>query len=316
MAASADEHAAPQARGLVVAVLDFGFADTSGEARDQSPEHRARIEGLAAGLKGDLAREGGVRIVNPICRPEPCEVGETPLDEVLRAAKEAGADLVVMGAVHKMSTLVQWAKTLDVRVADSEVLAEKLYSFRGDSDEAYARAEAFMSRDVLAALAAERGPEPRSPVKLAVFGFELLDVSGGAGVIAADDIDKEQLRLATEMARQLIGRSGRYALVDVDKAPPGVEGADRNAAEAHSLHECNGCDAALAEKLGADQSLVGVVTRVTRTDYNVTYTLRDAHTGKIVAVEQTDMRVGANYSWPRGARSLIRDKFLASDVAR
>jgi len=52
------------------------------------------------------------------------------------------------------------------------------------------------------------------------------------------------------------------------------------------------------------------VTRVTRTDYNVTYPLRDAHSGKVIDVEQTDLRIGANHSWPGGAASLIRNKLL------
>ena len=49
-----------------------------------------------------------------------------------------------------------------------------------------------------------------------------------------------------------------------------------------------------AAKLGAEQSLLGIVTRISRTDYNVTYKLRDARTRALVAVEQTDMRAGAN----------------------
>ena len=46
-------------------------------------------------------------------------------------------------------------------------------------------------------------------------------------------------------------------------------------------------------ELGAEQSLLGIVTRISRTDYDVTYKLRDARTGALVAIEQTDMRAGA-----------------------
>ena len=130
-----------------------------------------------------------------------------------------------------------------------------------------------------------------------------MDVSGGAGMIAEDAIDMEQLGRATDEARRLIEQSGRYTFVDTSEV---VEAQAR----AHKLYDCGGCDAAIAAKLGADQSLVGAVTRVTRTDYNVTYTVRDAHSGRVIDVEQTDLRIGANYSWPRGAASLIRNKFL------
>ncbi len=301
-ASAAQDPAVVQGRDIGVAILDFTYADTSGESRDMTADHARWLETLAAGLRTSFARDGGYRIVTPVCRPQPCMVGSTPLDELERAAREAGAKLLVMGAVHKESTLVQWAKVLGVNVDDNRVIFDKLFSFRGDSEEAWARAEAFIARELLAAAAPAVAVGSRRPIRLAVFDFELLDVSGGAGVIPEDAIDAEQLRLSTDAARRLIQQSGRYTLVDV---------AEAGAANAHTLYDCGGCDAAIAAKLGADQSLVGVVTRVTRTDYNVTYTVRDAHSGKVIDVEQTDLRIGANYSWPRGAASLIRNKFLA-----
>jgi Protein of unknown function (DUF2380) len=303
-ASAAQDPAVQQGRGIGVAILDFTYADTSGESRDMTAEHAEWLEALAVGLRTSFARDGGYRIVTPVCRPQPCVVGSTPLDELERAAREAGAKLLVMGAVHKESTLVQWAKVLGVNVDDNRVIFDKLLSFRGDSEEAWARAEAFIASELLTTIAPAEAVGSRPPIRLAVFDFELLDVSGGAGLIPEDAIDAEQLKLATDEARRLVTQSGRYALVD-------VAGAEAEAAKAHALYDCGGCDAAIAARLGADQSLVGVVTRVTRTDYNVTYTLRDAHSGKVIDVEQTDLRIGANYSWPRGAASLIRNKFLA-----
>jgi len=111
------------------------------------------------------------------------------------------------------------------------------------------------------------------------------------------------LRLATETVRRLLVNSGRYSLVD-------VSGADAPDVTAHSLHKCDGCDAAIARKLGADQSFVGIVSRITRTDYAVTFKLRDTRTGAPIAVEQTDLCIGANYSWNRGAAWLIKNRVL------
>ena len=82
------------------------------------------------------------------------------------------------------------------------------------------------------------------------------------------------------------------------------------AATSHQLQKCNGCDAAIAKTLGADQAFLGIVTRITRTDYAVTYKLRDAKTGKIIDVEQSDLRIGASYSWNRGAKALVQAKLL------
>jgi len=224
--------------------------------------------------------------------------------ELQKAARAAGVKLVLLGGVHKMSTLVEWAK---IQIADEErgqIVFDRLLTFRGDTDEAWQKAESFIARDVLqSAPAFDKEAGPVAPVKLAVFGFELEDFSGGSGVIPESDDDREQLRLATETARRLLADSGRYRLVD-------VSGADAAEAKAHSLHKCDGCDAAIARKLGADQSLLGIVNRVSRMEYGVTFQLRDARTGALISVERTDLRMGANYSWNRGAAWLIKNRLL------
>jgi hypothetical protein len=142
-----------------------------------------------------------------------------------------------------------------------------------------------------------------SPIKMAVFPFELEDFSAGAAHIPHDDIDREQLRLSTEEARRLIAASGRYQLVDVSAV-------DDQAAKAGKLRDCDGCEARIAAGLDADQSMIGIVTRITRMEYAVTFKLRDARSGAIVAVEQTDLRMGANVAWSRGARWLIENRLL------
>ena len=141
------------------------------------------------------------------------------------------------------------------------------------------------------------------PIKLAVFPFELEDFSAGAAYVPPDEIDREQLRLSTEEARRLIAESGRYQLVDVSAVNEPV-------AKAGKLRDCDGCDAKIAAGLGADQSMVGIVTRITRTEYAVTYKLRDARSGALVDVKQTDLRMGANVAWSRGACWLIERRLL------
>lgn len=142
-----------------------------------------------------------------------------------------------------------------------------------------------------------------SPVKIAVFPFELVDFSAAAPYVPADDIDREQLRLSTEEARRLIVESGRYQLVDTATA-------NEQIAKAVPLRDCNGCEAGIASGLAADQSMIGIVTRITRTEYAVTYKIRDARSGGLVDVQQTDLRMGANVAWSRGARWLIQRRLL------
>lgn len=154
-----------------------------------------------------------------------------------------------------------------------------------------------------ALFAGPAGADP-TPIKLALFDFELDDFSGGGGGVAGDPAaDLKHLDEVTAEVRKLIANSGRYALVDVSDAS-GEDVKDR------SLRECHGCEAAIALKLGADRSFLGIVTRITRTDYVVAFVIRDAHTGAIVQKQSSDLRIGADYSWFRGARALIRDHLL------
>jgi hypothetical protein len=143
------------------------------------------------------------------------------------------------------------------------------------------------------------------PIKIAVFDFELDDVSAGAGITGNPAADLAQLDQATNEARRLIAQSGRYALVDVSSA-------NGEAMKSRSLRRCNGCEAAVALKLGADQSFVGVVSRISRTEYAVRFQIRDAHTGTPVLASQSDLRIGADYSWYRGTAALIKDHLLDS----
>jgi Protein of unknown function (DUF2380) len=287
---------------VALAVLDLDYVDTSGEPTDQTAAHQRRAADFVNALQRDLAANGQYRIIPMSCGSAPCEPVMNPA-ELQKAARAAGAKFVVLGGVHKMSTLVQWAK---IQIADEEkgrIVFDRLLTFRGDTDEAWQKAESFVARDVLQSAAFGKQGDAIAPVKLAVFDFELEDFSAGAGIIPESDQDREQLRLATETVRRLLVESGRYSLVD-------VSGADAADVRAHTLRQCDGCDAAIARKLDADQSLVGIVTRITRTDYAVTFKLRDTRTGAPIAIEQTDLRIGANYSWNRGAAWLIKNRLL------
>ncbi|MGA7806316.1 DUF2380 domain-containing protein [Bradyrhizobium sp.] len=286
---------------ISIAIAELDYSDTSGEANDQTAAHRRRLDAFGDALRRDLAASGRFRVEPLSCGTAPCSSASALL-AIQQAAREAGAKLVVIGGIHKMSTLVQWGKFQIVDEDSGRIVLDRLVTFRGDSDEAWSRAEAFVAGEILE-LPAKPGVAGTPPIRLAVFEFELEDFSGGAGIIPESPDDIEQLKRATETARRLITQSGAYTLVD-------PSGATADPVKQHALRQCDGCDAAIALKLGADQSLVGIVTRISRTDYAVSYRLRDAHSGAVIAVAQTDLRIGANYSWDRGAAWLIRHRLL------
>jgi hypothetical protein len=148
-----------------------------------------------------------------------------------------------------------------------------------------------------------------APIKLAIFDFELEDFSPSASSAEVTSSDAAQLSNVTERVRQLFAQSGRYAVID-------VESVEAPAVRARTLRDCNGCDAEIALKLGAEQSLVGVVSRISRTEYVVKFQVRDTRTGAVVAAADSGLRMGADYSWSRGATRLIEDRLLQSRLER
>ena len=153
--------------------------------------------------------------------------------------------------------------------------------------------------------AAESGAQQAAaPIKIAVFDFELEDRSA-AGDTGASPVETKYLAQATEEAKRALAASGRYSIVD-------TAGADLSAAQGHGLRNCRGCDAAIAAKLGADQDMVGVVTKISMTEYTVTVQISDAHNGAVISSLSTGLRIGADYSWVRGVTWLMKNRVLAS----
>lgn len=142
--------AAAAAEPPAVAVIDFDYFDTSGEPRDQTAEHARRLGDFMSALRRDLAALGGYRVVSLTCDDAPCVIGRTPPGELFAAARKAGARFILYGGVHKMSTLVQWAKTQLVDVENNRLVDDRWMSFRGDDDESWRRAEGYLAKRLAA----------------------------------------------------------------------------------------------------------------------------------------------------------------------
>jgi len=296
-------------QAVAVTIDDFGYLDTSGEPADQIAIHQTRLRVFMSALRRDIEADQHFHLV-PCTLP--CAANDGRPDDRLRAASQAGARVLIIGGIHKVSTLVQSARAVAIDVASNRVVYEKLFTFRGDSDQAWGRAETFVSEDIRTALAGSSLAQAAAtpvPIRLAVFNFELEDTSAGAEAAGQTASDATGLADTTDAVRKLLAQSGRYDLIDMGSA-----GAD--AVKTHTLHDCGGCDAAIALGLGADQSLVGVVRRVSRTEYTVRFQLREARTGAIIADGDSGLRMGANYSWSRGAAHLVRDRLLENQPPR
>jgi hypothetical protein len=295
-------------QAVAVTVEDFGYIDTSGEPTDQAAIHQKRLQTFMSAFRRDVEADQQFHLVPLGCTP-PCTMDGRTTDDRLRAASQAGARILIVGDIHKISTLIQTARAAAIDVASNRVVFEKLFTFRGDSDEAWHRAEAFVSEDIRAGLGGSLAAVPSvtpAPITLAMFDFELEDTSAAAESTGPTASDATALTDVTEAVRKLLTESGRYQLID-------GRSASEKAAKTHGLHDCGGCDAAIAQGLGADQSLVGVIRRVSRTEYTIRFEIRDAKTGAVVANADSGLRMGANYSWSRGAVRLVRDRLLDNE---
>jgi len=138
---------------------------------------------------------------------------------------------------------------------------------------------------------------------IAVFGFELEDKSAGAGIIPPDEHDLRYLSEATSQAGRMLAATQRFEVVDTKRA-------DLSAAGEFGLRNCGGCEAGIANKLGAKFALLGVVTRVNRTEHTLLIRIVDTTSGQLVANGFTDLRMGANYAWPRSAKWVMANRIL------
>jgi hypothetical protein len=157
-----------------------------------------------------------------------------------------------------------------------------------------------------AALAADAPAAPKAaPIKIAVFDFELEDVSPAASQPGAGGNSAAIMQKVSNAARQLLAQSGRYTLVDVSKsdAKPVIE---------KTLRDCDGCEAGIAAQLGADQAMIGVIRRATMTDYYVFIEITDCRTGKVINQQAVNF-AGADDGWASGVGMVIRHTVLVSD---
>ena len=142
-----DASAATAGHALAVSVDDFKYIDTSNEPIDQTAEHEKRLRAFMTALRDDVTAETRFELVPSSCAPN-CPIKGPALRDRLRAASQAGAQILIIGALHKMSTLVQLAEIAAIDTTSQRVVFKKYFTFRGDNDEAWQRAERFVSEEV------------------------------------------------------------------------------------------------------------------------------------------------------------------------
>jgi hypothetical protein len=139
----------------------------------------------------------------------------------------------------------------------------------------------------------------------AIFEFELTDTSRDNQLAPPDAEHQARLAMVSERLRTRLSESGRFTVADI--APVARE------ARASNLQSCGGCDVSLANRIGADLAITGLVRKVSNLILNMMIFVRDAKTGDNVAVAQADMRGDTDESWNRTLDWLVRNRLLAPD---
>lgn len=144
---------ADAARPPRLALLPIRLLDTSGEPQDQRVAHANRLTALEASLRRHLAESGRYGIVSVAAadldaacpRDTPARQGS---DCILAQATARGTDLAFVAVVHKSSSLIMQLFVRIVDVGTTETRVTRELSFRGDTDESWARAGAFLAAQI------------------------------------------------------------------------------------------------------------------------------------------------------------------------
>ncbi len=142
------------------------------------------------------------------------------------------------------------------------------------------------------------------PAKAAVFDFELIDTSLEGEMRGRNAAEQRRLRLISDFLRRSLRSSGDYMVLDMSPAAKAVK-------EAGHLYGCNGCEAAIARRLGDEVAITGPVQKVSNMILNINLYVRDVASEKRTRSMSVDIRGNTDESWLRGISYLLRNQLLA-----
>ena len=140
---------------------------------------------------------------------------------------------------------------------------------------------------------------------MAFFGISMLDNSLQTSASGEDSAEAARLTVLERMVEERFVAEG-YELLDLD---PVREELDSVANPA----KCYGCDIRMAERLGADYSLVGEVQKVSNLILAMNLQLRDVETGQLVRGGVVDIRGNTDESWERGMRYMLKNRIFVRE---
>lgn len=145
--------------------------------------------------------------------------------------------------------------------------------------------------------------------KAVVLPFEIIleDTLEGIPMVKPD----EKKRLALMTAETIAQLSGSSDYIITDTAPLAKEIDDKS-----PFFKCNGCEADVAKKLGADVAVTGLVQKGSASAANISIAVRSVATGELVRTAGITVLENSDEGWLRGVRSLIKNRLLVEGTKR
>ncbi|WP_103255482.1 DUF3280 domain-containing protein [Tabrizicola aquatica] len=138
-----------------------------------------------------------------------------------------------------------------------------------------------------------------APGSVAFFGLRFIDLSTEGAINGARPDEATRTEMATDLvAKDMVARG--FTLVPIDPVVDQLQTISNPA-------DCNGCDTAMAAKLGAEYALTGEVRKISNLILSLQLNLRDAGTGKTLRAGTVDIRGNTDESWQRGFSYLLRN---------
>jgi hypothetical protein len=150
------------------------------------------------------------------------------------------------------------------------------------------------------ALALAGHASAREKIKVAFFGFELINTSPQP----TSEAERRRLARLGEIFAEALNASGRYEIAPLSAALR--EKMDHSAA----ISGCNGCELDFAREAGADIAAFGTVQKVSNLILNENVYMRRAGDGAPFFSRSVDIRGNTDESWERGMRYLLGEYFL------
>jgi Protein of unknown function (DUF2380) len=153
---------------------------------------------------------------------------------------------------------------------------------------------------LLAAWPATAQTASGKPLKVAFFGFDLINTS----LEPIQDVEKQRIAMVGEVLRQMLADSGRYQIV------PLSDELKQKVAQSPDITGCNGCQIDWARQADADLAVWGTVQKVSNLILNLNVYMDGTKDGHQYFGRSVDIRGNTDESWQRGVQYLVRHYLL------